>query len=125
MDDDRYSDNSSEKDLPQIPSDDCGMLSNEKPLAGLPLLRPVDEWIARKYPRVFPYRYALYVSVVLFFIGLLVIIICVASKSGSSRDVGEPGLDLRGAGDGTYYGKHLEYRESIENETERGFRNDM
>jgi len=79
--------------------------------------RKFDVWFAKKCPKVYPYRYALYVGLGLFLLGLLVIIICAgagafaknhggqgdSSGKGGNGDVGTGGLGLSGSGDGTYY----------------------
>ncbi|CAG8494706.1 11211_t:CDS:2, partial [Paraglomus occultum] len=80
--------------------------------------RKFDAWFAKKCPKVYIYRHALYVGLGLFLLGLFVIIICAAAGSfakdhenkganssgkGGDGDVGTGGLDLTGSGDGTYY----------------------
>ncbi|CAG8642896.1 7532_t:CDS:2 [Paraglomus brasilianum] len=77
--------------------------------------RKFDILFAKKFPKVYIYRHALYVGFGLFLLGLLVIIICAGAglfaqdhggkgaNSSGNGDVGTGGLGLSGSGDGTYY----------------------
>ncbi|CAG8688017.1 4701_t:CDS:2 [Ambispora leptoticha] len=75
--------------------------------------RRFDTWFETRHPTIRQYKKALYVALVLFVIGVVVVILlAVIGKfngngpgigSGGSADVGRPGLTLSGSGDGTYY----------------------
>src|SRR6185437_3257810 len=81
--------------------------------------RKFDILFAKKFPKVYIYRHALYVGFGLFLLGLLVIIICAGAglfaqdhggkgaNSSGNGDVGTGGLGLSGSGDGTYYGEFV------------------
>ena len=50
------------------------------------------------------YKAIILIILILILIALLIIII-VAAVGGFSQDTGEPGIDMGGKGDGTFYGK--------------------
>ncbi|CAG8643267.1 743_t:CDS:1, partial [Cetraspora pellucida] len=62
-----------------------------------------SEWLERNHPRVAPYKYAILISLGLFLLALLIIIIIAAVGGFQNYDIGAPGLNMSGSGDGTYY----------------------
>lgn len=86
------------------------------------------QWLKNRYPHINKYKLPIIISLIIFFVIILIIIILAAtgnfgsrnnnlestnrnnetngSKNGNvSPDIGKPGLQMNGTGDGTYYGE--------------------
>ncbi|CAB4394453.1 hypothetical protein RhiirA5_424233 [Rhizophagus irregularis] len=106
------------------------LLTIDKALPNLPeqlpekenLLVKFKQWLKNRYPYINKYKLPIIISLIIFFVIILIIIILAAtgnfgsrnnnldstdtngSKNGNvSPDIGKPGLQMNGTGDGTYY----------------------